>query len=71
MSKLEQIISTAKDIISSLELKYRNLLEEIKSLRERERPYGLVQNSSSSHKDLDEFVKCDQCKILKNKIDGL
>lgn len=36
-SKFEQTISNSKDIIYSLELKNKNLLEEIESLRERER----------------------------------
>lgn len=39
-SKLEQIISTTKDIISSLELKNKNFLEEIEILRERK--YDLI-----------------------------
>lgn len=52
MSKLEQIISTSKDIISSIELKNKNMLEEIESLRDRK--YDLIQNSSSYHKALYE-----------------
>lgn len=68
-SELEPIISTSKEITSSLELKNKNLFREIKSLRERK--YDLIQNYSSSHKALNKSVKCDQCDILKNKMDDL
>lgn len=53
------------DTISSLELKNKNLLEEIQSLRDRQ--YDLIQNYSSSHNVLNKSIKCDQCDILKNK----
>lgn len=69
MSKVEQIISNFKDTISSFELKNKNLLEEIESLRERK--YDLIQKSSVSNKNLDESIECEKCDILKNKIDDL
>lgn len=50
-------------------MKNKNLLEEIERLKER-KDY-LIQNSSSSDEVLDEFIKCHQCDILKNKIDDL
>lgn len=67
--KLEQTISTSKDSISSFELKNKNLLEEIKSLKERQ--YDLIQNFFSYYKVLGESIECDQCNILKNKIDDI
>lgn len=68
-SKLEQILFISKDIISSLELKNKNLFEEIEILKEKQD--DMIQNSSSSHKVLYETIKCDQCDILKSKVDDL
>lgn len=64
-TKLEQIVSTSKDIISSLELKYENLKREIEILSEIQN--DLVQNSSTLNED-DEPDKYDECDNLKNKI---
>lgn len=66
MSKLEQIFSTSKDTISFLESKNKNLLKEIKNLRERQN--DIVQNFSPSNEELYELVKCDKCDILTNEI---
>lgn len=41
------------------------MLQEIKSVRERQD--NLIKNSFS-HKALNESIKFDQCKFLKNKI---
>lgn len=43
-SKLEKIVSVSKNTIYSLKYKIKNLVKEIKNIREREN--DLVQNSS-------------------------
>lgn len=53
--KLEQIISTSKDIISFFEIKNRTVEKEINIIIEKQKDY--TQNSSTSNED-DEFVKC-------------
>lgn len=45
------------------------MLEKIESLRDRQ--CDLIVNTSSSHKALDESIKCEECDILKNKIHEL
>lgn len=69
MTKSEQIISTSKDTISSIELKNKNILEEIESLKRRQ--YNIIESSYSSYNILDESIKWYQCDILKNKIDDI
>lgn len=58
-----------KRLFFSLELEEKNLLEEIKSLYEIQIIF--IQISSSSHEVLDELIMCNQCDVLKNKIDDL
>lgn len=65
INKLEQIIFTSKDNISSLESKNKSLEKKLELLKEKQK--DSILNPSTSNED-DEPDKCDNCDISKLKV---
>ena len=68
-TKLRKIVSTSKKTISTLETKVDILNKEIESLKEKQSFLSEVSTPSTCENK--NIIKCDECNVLKDKIEDL